>query len=361
MSAVDFAWRLAKLHAGADREQLALRESDHNQPYRGKKIPLLVTISNYHCNLQCLHCHSENDNAKQDVPTERMLRLIDEIADAGGVKVSFAGGEPLMRNDIGDILRRCKSRGLVVSVVTNGWYVARNLEALKGIDVLFLSLDGNREVHDRVRGAGSFDKFEEAVQVAQSNGIPVAALTTVMSGNMACLKEMGEIIAKRRLHWMVSLVQTRFTKRSEQELTRDEVRRAADFLSAARNVRTTRRYLRFLVEGRPMERCFAGIGYCSIAPDGMVYPCAPAIFDHEGYDGTALRREDAGSFDPGPYGAYRGVSVIDKTFGEAFDELRLYRRSCGSCYLACHAETNYIIEFSWESISQCLKLMRPAA
>ncbi|MFC1678664.1 radical SAM protein [Elusimicrobiota bacterium] len=357
MGALDFGLKCLRIYAGADSSRLALREEDHNQPYRGTKIPTSVTLSaTYRCNLNCRHCQSENDRNKPDIPTDRFLRLIDEIADAGATKVGFTGGEPLVRKDFGELVTRCQEKGLLVSVVSNSWLVKKRIDTLKGINLLFLSVDGNREVHDRIRGPGSWDKFLEAVDTAKSNGIPVAALTTLMSHNHPCLQEMADTFTELGIHWMAGLIQTEFTARTEQDLSAEQVRDMASILSRAPCLRTSKRYLRFMTSGKPMDRCFAGIGYCIVGPDAILYPCFPAQFDHENYRGVANpevadRREAATA-------PYSGVDLMTKTFGQAFEEMPLYRRTCRTCALACHAEANYLHVFDPGAILQSFHLMR---
>lgn len=359
MGLLDFGVKCLRIQAGADRERLALRATDHNRPYRGTKIPTSVTLScTYRCNLKCRHCQSENDRDKPDIPTERFLRLIDEIAEAGATKVGFTGGEPLVRKDFGDLVRRCRERRLLVSVVSNGWLVKKRMDALEGISLLFLSVDGNREVHDRIRGPGSWDKFLEAAAAAKEHGIPVAALTTLMSHNHPHLREMADTFTELGIHWMVGLIQTEFTERAEQDLTRDQVRDMARTLSAVPCLRTARRYLDFMGSGKSMQRCFAGIGYCIVGPDGVLYPCFPAQFDHAQYRGVASRETSArGGAAAAPYS---GADLMNQSFGRAFEEMLLYRRTCSTCALACHAEANYLHEFHLGSILQSFRLMRPA-
>lgn len=353
-----FGAHLLRLHLGADRSQVALKASDHNKAYSGRRFPLSVTISCTHrCNLSCAHCQSENSDVKEDISTERFLSLIDEMAQAGTTRVGFTGGEPLMRKDFGRILERCRERGLIVSVVSNGWLVRRSIAWLKGIALLFLSLDGGREVHDKIRGPGNFDKFIEAAQAAQAAGIPVAALTTLCSMNYGCVAEMKETVESLKLHWMVGLIQSGFTQRSEQDISKTQIREMVSAISKSPNMRASGKYLRFAQESEPPSRCWAGIGYCIIAPNGMMYPCFPSEFDHAGYAGVAM--EEGKSFSgPAQAELYRGVSILDKPFARAFSELRLYRRTCGTCQLACHLESNYLYEFNPGSILNSFKLMK---
>lgn len=338
MVAINFGINLLKLHLGADYSQIKIRQEDANQTYRGKKIPLSVTLScTHYCNLNCIHCQSENSKTDRDVPTDRFLDLIDEIAESGCKRVGFTGGEPLIRKDIGKIIEKCVQRDLIVSVVSNGTLVPNKIHELKGIRLLFLSLDGNREVHDMIRSNGNFDQVIKAAKLAREHGIPVAFLSTLGSMNYPCLDEMIAIVIENKAHWMVGMVQTEFTRKTDQNANGDRLVEIIDKIKKMKNLRTSKRYLNFLLMNVPLDRCFAGIGYCIIDPKGTMYPCFPAQFDK----------------------TYKGVSIMEKKFGEAFQEIPLYRRLCQKCSLACHIETNYLYQFYMDNIWNSYKLMFP--
>ena len=159
-----------------------------------------------------------------------------------------------------------------------------------------------------------------------------------MSYNADCLQEMADTFARMGIHWMVSRVQTGFSGRSEQELSPEALERALAVLRQAPCLRTSRRYLDFLASGRPLERCYAGVSYAVIAPDGRLFPCFPAQFDHAAYGG--------------------GQELLRQDFQTAFRKLPLYRATCATCTLACHAEANFLQEFNLESILQSLRIRR---
>jgi MoaA/NifB/PqqE/SkfB family radical SAM enzyme len=127
------------------------------------------------CNLRCEHCfYKESLDAPN--PGEISLESLDRtVSDIGPVLwYSLAGGEPFLRKDLVDVIsiirNRCRPR--VLSVPTNGWYVERTfhstLRALQRITggnlVVFLSLDGPEEVHDAIRGVGSFSKARACME-----------------------------------------------------------------------------------------------------------------------------------------------------------------------------------------------------
>src|SRR6266498_2482328 len=109
----------------------------------------------YRCNLACEHCYldaggapqvgTENFADRSELGTEECFRVIDEIAAfAPECLTILTGGEPLLRRDILEIVRRAAERGLWVVVGTNGVSITENLArrlAEAGARGLSLSLD----------------------------------------------------------------------------------------------------------------------------------------------------------------------------------------------------------------------------
>ncbi|MCK6507539.1 radical SAM protein [Myxococcota bacterium] len=111
------------------------------------------------CNLDCAFCDTTDRHRPpvQELPTERLLSLLDEAA-AMGVRRVFVlgGGEPLLRKDTPALLHRVKTLGMEGLLTTNGTLLSPALcEQLlsDGWEEVHISLDGpSPEVHDALRG-----------------------------------------------------------------------------------------------------------------------------------------------------------------------------------------------------------------
>ena len=84
------------------------------------------------------------------------VRLLDELAPHRPI-VTLFGGEPFLYPEIMPLVRAIKARGLVATVITNGWHLERHARELveAGIDSIAVSIDGPPSVHDRIRGRES--------------------------------------------------------------------------------------------------------------------------------------------------------------------------------------------------------------
>ena len=122
------------------------------------------------CNLDCRFCDTTDRHRKpvDELPTERLLELVDEAADLGVRRVFvLGGGEPLVRRDTPRVLRRIKDHGMEGILTTNatlmGASIARELVACAW-DEVHVSIDGpTAEIHDDLRGQrGAFRKTVQA-------------------------------------------------------------------------------------------------------------------------------------------------------------------------------------------------------
>ncbi|HOC58773.1 MAG TPA: radical SAM protein [Smithellaceae bacterium] len=124
----------------------------------GQSVPLLASFKvTYRCNLSCLACpfHRQPDYKKNDLSWEKACTAMEFLRSLGVRMIVFEGGEPLLWRDqerrFHDLVRYARERFLRVAVTTNGTFPL-DIPA----DVLWVSLDGLKEVHDELR-SNSFD------------------------------------------------------------------------------------------------------------------------------------------------------------------------------------------------------------
>jgi len=137
------------------------------------------------CNLNCLHCISGKEHCDRELTTEESLKAISCIARLGGKNLRLTGGEPLMRKDLGLIIKEANSLNLDVDLITNGTMLNDGFLKKHGsfIRHMAISIDGQKEVHDRLRGNGSYKKAMTAVKRVLDLGINLSVYITVHSLN----------------------------------------------------------------------------------------------------------------------------------------------------------------------------------
>jgi MoaA/NifB/PqqE/SkfB family radical SAM enzyme len=106
--------------------------------------PVLVTlVVTRRCNLACGYCN-EYDHVSQPVPTESLLARVDRLAELGTSIVTISGGEPLLHPELDVVVSRIRRRGMIATVITNGFPLTRRwVERLNeaGLDYLQISID----------------------------------------------------------------------------------------------------------------------------------------------------------------------------------------------------------------------------
>ncbi len=122
------------------------------------------------CNLRCEHCFYKETLDLKD-PGEQSLLQLDKTTREIGTVLWYAlgGGEPFLRDDLPDIHRIITQncRPVMMSIPTNGWYTEKTylktLQMLQqmqhGSLTVQISVDGPREIHDAIRGEGSWDRL----------------------------------------------------------------------------------------------------------------------------------------------------------------------------------------------------------
>lgn len=128
----------------------------------------------YKCNLRCRHCHLWKIKEEERLPVRRVKEVLHELKRLGGKYVSFSGGELFLLRESFDILAYAKSLGFKVAANSNGWLInKKNAQKLAqtGIDTIFFSLDGPREIHDWIRGIeGAWERVLTAIENIKKAG-----------------------------------------------------------------------------------------------------------------------------------------------------------------------------------------------
>jgi radical SAM family uncharacterized protein len=138
----------------------------------------------YRCNLECAMCPFWRREDETLLTVDDEVRMMDVLVRAGVSFLGFEGGEPLLRRDLPEILAESHQR-FHTSLVTNGWLLRNRIDDLAPhLDLLFVSLDGIGDLHDRLRGIpGSFTKAIEGIRAVRGR-VPVAISATLTKENL---------------------------------------------------------------------------------------------------------------------------------------------------------------------------------
>ncbi len=300
------------------------------------------------CPWRCRYCNVENA-ARRELSTDEAIRVVDGLAGAGGVRLHLVGGEPMMRDDLGEIIGYAKRRGLYVTMATSGIRIPELYEQVRETDLFLMSFDGPEEVHDQLRNRGSYRVLREAMECLKKNGKEFWTTTVLTRANIGRLDFVLDTAAGEGFTCNFHLLYTSPEKRpvpgylhphspeASLAATGDEYREALGYLLERK--RTDLRsaigdsvpYLQALLDWGDLSEtyrsrragrysCWAGKLFAYVDSNGDLYPCCDVI------------------------GRVPPRNVLEAGFRGAFDSLP--DPPCRSCTVACYVEMNLMFSLN---------------
>lgn len=327
---------------------------------------MMLSVTN-RCPSRCSYCNIPSREQKE-LTTDEVFSLIDQISRLGCQRLGLWGGEPLLRDDIGDIIDYAKNKGLFVTLDSNGYLLPRKIKMLKDLDHLILALDGPAKAHDLNREPGSFQKAMAAIEAA-SGKIPFWTITVLTRYNLDSIdfildraREYGFLATFQLLHH-----NDRLARNQENLIPSPESykRAIAKLILEKKNgtpIASSLNYLRYILhwpdyktttyshELKPVRnprrrwsrritsnginylKCWAGELYCNVDTDGSVYPCSLLIEK------------------------VKSLNFLEVGFKKAFEGLK--QDSCKACLASCFTEYNYLYSLDIATIIEWLKSMQ---
>ncbi|MCL4234104.1 MAG: radical SAM protein [Deltaproteobacteria bacterium] len=255
--------------------------------FSNRRYPLYVQfLMTERCALRCAYCEVPG-MASEEMTTDAILAMFDELCRAGMRKLTLTGGDPLVRSDLPQIIHFVRERNVFCNIITTGHLLPRRIDEIRRLNLVVVSIDGSKDAHDRLRGAGSFDAAMEGIRTCVDAGIPVATNTVVTRHNMDRLGEALDLAERYRCMAMFSPVEIFHAsidrpENRAMELDAGEIDRLVEYLldakSRGRPVGHTRHALKLWRMKPTMSHCrWAGRLFCSILPSGRVASCNPLM------------------------------------------------------------------------------------
>lgn len=135
----------------------------------GRPVPMAVCwATTYRCQCRCPHCYASARQRETtgEMSTAEAKALIDTMRELGLIHINFTGGDPLLREDILDLVAHAHKRGLMTRITTTGYLLTRERVAAMrraGLNQCGISIDdADPDTHDKLRGLPGL--FERAVR-----------------------------------------------------------------------------------------------------------------------------------------------------------------------------------------------------
>ena len=213
-------------------------ESDHLRYHADDRTgPVVVYNCTSRCNLRCLHCYSSSEASRDsgELTTAQAKQLLPQLAELRCPVVLFSGGEPLLRDDLFELLAEAKQLGLRSVISTNGTLLdSATAEKLaeQGVSYVGISIDGAEKFHDKFRQVqGCFKQALTGIENCKRVGLKTGLRFTITQANadqIPAVFDIGASALIRRICFYHLIRAGRAEHLHEQSLTRDQTRQALD-------------------------------------------------------------------------------------------------------------------------------------
>ncbi len=237
---------ISKLYCGTVEPSDALRYGrdsgrlpSHLLQFSSDKKPVVVWNITQACNLTCIHCYARavKKTHKKELPREKAMAVVDDLAAFGSPVILFSGGEPLMRPDLPDLAAYAVDKGMRAVISTNGTLIttkkAKDLKKI-GLSYVGISLDGMEEVNDRFRGAeGAFNDALSGIRNCQDAGLKVGLRFTINRLNYKEIDSIFDLLDKMdipRVCFYHLVYAGRGSELVNQDLSHNESRAVLDLI-----------------------------------------------------------------------------------------------------------------------------------
>ncbi len=235
---------ISKLYCGTVEASDPLRYSrrsnelpSHLLQFSEDKKPVIVWNITGRCNLKCVHCYASVTGTCRELTTRQGLQLISGLKDYDVPVVLFSGGEPLIREDLPELINAATSAGMRAVISTNGTLITKEKAVIlgdMGLSYIGVSLDGLEEVNDRFRGVdGAFSNALRGIDNAMHAGIKVGLRFTMNKRNFLEIPKIFDLMERQgipRVCFYHLVYSGRGKNLMEEDLPHDQTRATLEII-----------------------------------------------------------------------------------------------------------------------------------
>lgn len=261
---------------------------------QNKNIPNLMSFAvNDECDANCEHCsfyEGVHEKNKKVVTLDQARKIIKSAQELGVSVITIVGGEPLMRQDLPEIIASVDKNTSCVILFTNGCFLSQRVAELRknGLDGVYVSIDSaDPSQHDSFRGRkGLFKKAIDGINKTKKCGLSVGISTTITKdgfkkGNLDRIIELGKEIGIHEVLVFDAIPSGRYKKRKDLI---DDQNWIEQMIHSVKKYNQDESYPGVLVYAYAASHrsvgCSGGTSYCYISPYGEMMPCD---FNHRSF------------------------------------------------------------------------------
>ena len=159
------------------------------------------------CNFRCKGCNVWRQQDENELSTEEVKKGLNILRELGVVDLVLSGGNPLLRDDIDEILQYA-SNFFITTIYDNGSMAVKKIDALRHADLVAISIDSlDPKKNDYVRGVkGAWRTAMQAVEELHNEGISVGVTPTISQFNLYEILDFTKYFAERHSSLVQSLL-----------------------------------------------------------------------------------------------------------------------------------------------------------
>lgn len=256
----------------------------------GPPLWLLAELT-YRCPLHCVFCFNPVDYAQsgRELSTEEWLRVLRQGRELGAVQCGFSGGEPMLRDDLEQLVAQAHRLGYYTNLLSSGvGLTPERAGALRaaGLDHVQLSFqDSTRELNDFLSHTRTFELKERVARLIKDNGWPMVMNVVLHRMNIDHIDRIIEMASELGAEFL-ELANSQYyswayVNRDHLMPSREQLELAERRTQAWRERLGQRMTIYYVVpdyhEQRP-KKCMNGWGnvFLTVTPDGLALPCHTA-------------------------------------------------------------------------------------
>jgi len=251
---------------------------------------LLAEIT-YRCPLHCVFCYNPLNYAqdKRELTTDEWKDVLRQARKLGAAQLGFSGGEPLVRDDLEELIGEAHQLGYYTNLITSGVGLTEerisNMKAL-GLDHIQLSFqDSTKEMNDFLSSTKTFDLKNRVAKLIKKYDYPMVLNVVLHRYNLDHVGRIIEMAVEMGVEYL-ELANTQYyawahVNRDQLMPTREQLERAEAVVNDYRAKLGNKIRLLFVVpdyfENKP-KACMNGWGsvFLAVAADGSALPCHAA-------------------------------------------------------------------------------------
>lgn len=251
---------------------------------------LLAEVT-YRCPLHCAFCYNPTDydkHTQNELTTEQWIQTLRDARKLGAIQLGISGGEPLLRDDIEDIVIEAKKLGYYSNLITSGvGLTEKRIQAFKegGLDHIQLSMhDITEEINNFITNTKTFELKKKVAAMIKGHGYPMVLNVVIHRYNIEHMKEILEMAEALGADY-IELANNQYygwslVNRSQLMPTREQLERAEAVTNEFRATGTKMKIFYVVPDyfnDRP-KKCMNGWGevFMIVTANGDVLPCHSA-------------------------------------------------------------------------------------